>query len=145
MNREGGTTQDRSLLVTLAWARGFFFLMTLAQLLAYLLSFLFPFTTEHMFLWLSSFNKVLARYGTNFFFRNDQGFIDGRPHRGSVSVVQFHLTILEEELRHDTQCVTNFAIDSPRLRPKKYYLNSPHGPFSRAVKCVIFSGVPQHG
>ena len=38
----------------------------------------------------------------------------------------------------------SFGIDPPRVRPKKYYLNMPHGPFSRVLKCVISSGVPKY-
>ena len=52
------------------------------------------------------------------------------------------MTIFGEELTHVPGI---FGIDPTRLRPKKYSLSMPRGPFSRVSDCVIFSGLLMYG
>ena len=52
------------------------------------------------------------------------------------------MTIFGEELTHVAGI---FGIDPTRLRPKKYSLSMPRGPFSGVSDYVIFSDLLMHG
>ena len=52
------------------------------------------------------------------------------------------MTIFGEELTHVRGI---FGMDPTRLRPKKYSLSMPRGPFSPVSDCAIFSALLMYG